>query len=37
MRNYFDSIPQVTYQGPQSKIPFAFKYYDPERVIMGKR
>ena len=37
MSNYFDSIPQVTCQGPQSKEPFAFKYYDPERVIMGKK
>ena len=37
MSSYFDSIPQITYQGPDSKIPFAFKYYDPERVIMGKK
>ena len=35
--SFFDSIPQVTYEGPKSKNPYAFKYYDPERVILGKK
>ena len=37
MSNYFESIPQVTYKGPDCKEPFAFKYYDAERVICGKK
>jgi xylose isomerase len=34
--SYFDSIPKIKYEGPDSKNPLAFKYYDPDRVIMGK-
>ena len=37
MSSYFSNIPQVTYQGPGSKEPFAFKYYDAEKVILGKK
>ena len=37
MSNYFENIPQITYQGAGSREPFAFKYYDPEKVIMGKK
>ena len=36
MSNFFDNIPQIKFEGRDSKNPFAFKYYDPERVIMGK-
>ena len=36
MSKFFENIPQIKYEGPESKNPFAFKYYDPERVIMGK-
>ena len=34
--SFFDNIPQVKYEGRDSKNPFAFKYYDPNRVILGK-
>jgi len=34
---YFENIPQVTYEGPTSRSPFAFKYYDAEKVVMGKK
>ena len=27
----------IKYEGPDSKNPFAFKYYDPEKVILGKK
>lgn len=33
---YFDNIPCVKYEGKYSKNPFAFKYYNPDEVIMGK-
>ena len=33
---YFENIPQIVYEGPQSKNPYAFKYYDADRLIMGK-
>lgn len=26
----------IQYEGPKSKNPFAFKYYNPEEVVMGK-
>ena len=35
--SYFESIPTVKYEGKESKNPFAFKFYDAERVIMGKK
>ena len=33
----FENIPQIIYEGPTSKNPFAFKHYDAEKVIMGKK
>jgi xylose isomerase len=33
--SYFN-IPAIKYEGPESKNPFAFKYYDPEAEVMGK-
>ena len=33
---YFDFIEKVKYEGRESKNPFAFKYYDADRVVMGK-
>ncbi len=32
----YNEIQKVQYEGPQSKNPFAFKYYNPEEVIAGK-
>ena len=31
------SIPAIKYEGPKSKNPLAFRYYDKDRVIMGKK
>ncbi len=28
--------PEIQYEGPKSKNPFAFKYYNPEEVVMGR-
>ena len=36
MKEIFEGIPKIAYEGPKSKNPLAFKFYDPERVIMGK-
>ncbi len=36
MSSYFEAVPMVKYEGPKSKNPFAFKFYDSEKVIMGK-
>ena len=32
----FKNIPTIPYEGPESKNPLAFKYYDPERIVLGK-
>lgn len=37
MSEIFQNIPVIRYEGPDSTNPFAFKYYDPERVVMGKK
>ncbi len=36
MKEYFPTVKKVAYEGKNSKNPFAFKYYDPDRVIDGK-
>ncbi|HZK39068.1 MAG TPA: xylose isomerase [Clostridia bacterium] len=36
MKEIFASIPQINYEGPQSKNPLAFRYYNPEEVINGR-
>ncbi len=36
MAEIFSGIPVIPYEGPDSKNAFAFKYYDADRVIMGK-
>ncbi len=36
MTEIFQGIPSVTYAGPTSKDPLTFKFYDPDRVILGK-
>ena len=36
MNEIFSTIPQINYEGPDSKNPFAFKFYDSEKVVMGK-
>jgi xylose isomerase len=36
MSEIFKGIPKIKYEGKESKNPLSFKYYDPERVILGK-
>jgi len=35
-KEYFPGIGAIKYEGPDSKNPLAFKFYDPEKVIAGK-
>lgn len=37
MAAIFENIPAIPYEGPCSKNELAFKYYDKDRVIMGKK
>ena len=34
---YFPGIGKIKYEGPDSKNPFAFKYYNPNKKIAGKK
>ncbi|MDR2578123.1 MAG: xylose isomerase [Chitinispirillales bacterium] len=35
-KEYFPGISKIKYEGPKSKNPLAFKYYDAEKLIGGK-
>ena len=37
MSDFFKDIPAITYEGPASTNEFAFRHYNPDEVIMGKR
>jgi xylose isomerase len=37
MKSYFHDIPAIEYRGPESEDPLAFRYYDKNRVVLGKR
>lgn len=32
----FANVPKIQYEGSKSKNALAFKYYNPDRVILGK-
>lgn len=36
MAEIFANLPKVAYEGSKSTNPYSFKYYDSERIIMGK-
>lgn len=36
MKEYFSDIGQIPFEGPQSREPLAFKFYDPDRLVLGK-
>ena len=36
MSEFFVNIPVIPFEGPNSKNPLAFKYYDANRIILGK-
>ncbi|WP_417249120.1 xylose isomerase [Celeribacter sp.] len=37
MTDFFKGIPKIKYEGPDSENEFAFKHYNPDEVVMGKR
>ncbi|GLS85767.1 xylose isomerase [Cypionkella aquatica] len=37
MTDFFKNIPQIKYEGENSTNEFAFRHYDPEEIILGKR
>ena len=37
MTGFFKGIPQIRYEGPDSTNEFAFRHYNPDEVILGKR
>ena len=37
MSKIFNNIPEIKYEGKNTKNPLAFRYYDADRVIMGKK
>ncbi|MBE6953406.1 MAG: xylose isomerase [Ruminococcaceae bacterium] len=36
MSEIFANLPYVKYEGPESQNPFAFKFYDADRIVLGK-
>jgi xylose isomerase len=37
MSTYFSDTPAIRYEGPQSTNPLAFKWYDKNQMVLGKR
>ena len=37
MAQFFPDVPHIEYEGPKSKNPLAFKHYDPEQKVEGKK
>ncbi|WP_031557476.1 xylose isomerase [Lachnospira multipara] len=37
MTEFFKNVPEIKYEGPESTNPFAFKYYNAEEVVAGKK
>ncbi|MEM9031559.1 MAG: xylose isomerase, partial [Pseudomonadota bacterium] len=37
MSEYFSHIPRIEYEGPESDNAFAFRHYNPDEIVLGKR
>ena len=35
-KEYFPSVPKIQYEGPETDNPFAFRWYEPEKIVAGK-
>lgn len=35
-KQYFDTVGKITFEGKESDNPFAFKYYDAQKIVAGK-
>ena len=36
-KEYFPTIGKIPFEGPESKNPLAFHYYEPDRIILGRK
>ena len=36
MTEYFSKIPDIKFEGEESTNPFAFKFYDENKKVLGK-
>ena len=36
MKQYYDKIERINYEGTQTDNPFAFRHYNPSQIILGK-
>ena len=36
MTTFFDSVDAIRYEGPDSDNPLAFRWYDADRVVLGR-
>jgi xylose isomerase len=34
---FFEGVEPIRYEGPETQEPLAFRWYDPDRVVLGKR
>lgn len=37
MKEYFEQVPMIRYEGKDSKNPLAFKHYNKDEIILGKK
>jgi len=37
VESYFRSVGKIVYEGPETTNPLAFRWYDPDRPVLGKR
>ncbi len=37
MTDFFAGIPKIAYEGPETSNEFAFRHYNPDELVMGKR
>ena len=37
MTDFFAGIPRIAYEGPETENEFAFRHYNPDEVVLGKR
>ncbi len=36
MTEYFKNVGKIQFEGTETENPLAFRYYDPERIVLGK-
>lgn len=37
MQTYFDQVDRVRFAGPKTDNPLAFRHYNPDEIVLGKR